>query len=338
MKLIYSITFCFFLCIGFCNSQTYVFDDLNRLTETDYGNGTKITYTYDKLGNRTTSVTTAPIIACQTPTNLSATNIAKTTVTLQWTSVSGATSYIIQYCENGTSSCNTVVLSNTTYNLNGLSGGTTYDWRVKAVGCDADSPWTSYNPFTTLQTGPNCPTDLVISIANAPYTNEYQTSNTLVTSGDVIIALNEDVTFKSNQVDLMEGFNAVSGSFFFAEVAACIATALKEEQEKLATARNRVDLKEEAINNNCGHQMRIFPNPIRQNATIEYNLQEDTEVQLAIYAIDGKLVGKPLIAKSSQAQGIHNLNFNANYLRKGKYLCRMVTSNNCIIVQKIVIQ
>ena len=319
-------------------SQLFNYDDLNRLTETDYGNGTKITYTYDKLGNRTSSVQIAPVIPCPTPTNLSASNITETTVTLQWTGVSGATSYTIQYCENGTSSCNTVVLSNTIYNLNGLIDGTTYDWRVKAMGCDADSPWTSYSSFTTIETGPNCPTDLVITLADAPYDSEYQTSNTISTSGDVTIAINQDVTFQANQVDLLQGFDAVSGSFFLAEIAACMAAALREEEEKLAIARNRIDPAKEKVKNTCGHQLQIFPNPIGQNATIEYNLHDDTELQIAIYAMDGRLVGKPILNITKQLQGIHTLNLNAEQYRKGQYICRMVTSDNCVVIQKITVQ
>lgn len=34
-------------------SVTYTYDDLNRLTKADYGNGTAISYTYDEVGNRT---------------------------------------------------------------------------------------------------------------------------------------------------------------------------------------------------------------------------------------------------------------------------------------------
>ena len=37
---------------------SYVYDDLSRLSEVNYPNGTKIVYTYDDLGNRQTQVIT----------------------------------------------------------------------------------------------------------------------------------------------------------------------------------------------------------------------------------------------------------------------------------------
>lgn len=40
-----------------CLSQSYTYDDLNRLVEVDYGNGTTINYTFDLLGNRTQYIT-----------------------------------------------------------------------------------------------------------------------------------------------------------------------------------------------------------------------------------------------------------------------------------------
>ena len=39
---------------------TYTYDNLNRLTHTDYGNGRAIEYTYDAAGNRLSQVVTVP--------------------------------------------------------------------------------------------------------------------------------------------------------------------------------------------------------------------------------------------------------------------------------------
>jgi YD repeat-containing protein len=41
-------------------SVSYVYDDLGRLVELVYDDGTTITYTYDAVGNRETTVTTLP--------------------------------------------------------------------------------------------------------------------------------------------------------------------------------------------------------------------------------------------------------------------------------------
>ena len=49
MALIYASAFA-----SYAQSVTYSYDDLNRLTRIDYGNGTVIDYTYDDVGNRIT--------------------------------------------------------------------------------------------------------------------------------------------------------------------------------------------------------------------------------------------------------------------------------------------
>lgn len=66
------------LCISavpsFAESITHVYDDLNRLTRTEYGDGTALVYDYDEVGNRTqkyvrpTTCTNLPTrIAASTP-------------------------------------------------------------------------------------------------------------------------------------------------------------------------------------------------------------------------------------------------------------------------------
>jgi len=72
-------------------------------------------------------------------------------LTLDWNSVSNATSYDYQVSTN--SSFSPLVESgNTTstqVNISGLSYGTTYYWRVRAVNSYGSSAWSSYRTFTT---------------------------------------------------------------------------------------------------------------------------------------------------------------------------------------------
>lgn len=53
----------FFLLPGSANvaqAVTYVYDELNRLTQITYDDGTVITYTYDEVGNRLQEQITVP--------------------------------------------------------------------------------------------------------------------------------------------------------------------------------------------------------------------------------------------------------------------------------------
>jgi YD repeat-containing protein len=45
-------------CAGFSLADTYTYDKHNRITSVDYGGGKTVTYSYDKVGNRTTVVST----------------------------------------------------------------------------------------------------------------------------------------------------------------------------------------------------------------------------------------------------------------------------------------
>lgn len=87
------------------------------------------------------------------PSNLQTLSITQTTATLQWSPVSGAMSYTLQYKPSSSSTWTTVLVGlNTTYNLTGLTSNTQYQWQVK-TDC---SNYTAPVSFTTTgQSGCN---------------------------------------------------------------------------------------------------------------------------------------------------------------------------------------
>lgn len=71
--------------------------------------------------------------SCTAPSGLTTTKIVSTSATLAWNTVSGATSYTIQYkASTATSWLTAATVSSTNYNLTALSAGITYNWQVKA--------------------------------------------------------------------------------------------------------------------------------------------------------------------------------------------------------------
>ena len=79
-----------------------------------------------------TQFTTQAIGSCSAPGGLYASNIASSTAILNWSSVSGAFSYTVQYkpTSSGTWIYATSGTNSTFVNLYSLSANTTYDWRV----------------------------------------------------------------------------------------------------------------------------------------------------------------------------------------------------------------
>ena len=82
--------------------------------------------------------------SCDTPGGLFASNIKPKSAKLNWTSVSGATSYIIQLDEAGQTNWNIFTTNNTNLNVSGLTKNQAYDWNVQAV-CGSDNSTVSGN-------------------------------------------------------------------------------------------------------------------------------------------------------------------------------------------------
>jgi len=89
-------------------------------------------------------VTTAS--SCNKPTGLVTTALSSTSATVNWTAVSGAANYTVQYRPSSTNTYITVgTVTGTSFTLNGLNPATKYFWRVKA-NC---SNYSNARTFTT---------------------------------------------------------------------------------------------------------------------------------------------------------------------------------------------
>lgn len=93
-------------------------------------------------------IATGPV--CSTPSGLSASGVTNTGATFNWSAVSGATGYTVQYRVTGTTIWTTVSSATTSLNVSGLAAGISYEFQVATV-CSASitSPYTSPVTFTT---------------------------------------------------------------------------------------------------------------------------------------------------------------------------------------------
>ena len=92
--------------------------------------------------------TTLPV--CNVPSGLNSTEVSTTVATLNWLPVSGALDYTLQYKLNASPTWTSMVLTETTRTLTGLSASTIYDWRVRAnCGNGNISAYSTVQNFTT---------------------------------------------------------------------------------------------------------------------------------------------------------------------------------------------
>ncbi len=135
---------------------------------------------------------TAATPTCGNPTNLTTTSITTTSASFNWTAVSGALNYDVDYKLNSASTWTNVATAtaSTTASAGGLTESTLYNWRVRANCASLSGAYVSAN-FTTASSTPTCGsvTGLISSV-----TTTSATVNWASLSG----ALNYDVDYKLN--------------------------------------------------------------------------------------------------------------------------------------------
>lgn len=94
---------------------------------------------------------------CGTPGSLSASNVTQNSATLNWGSVSGASSYNLQWKLSSASTWTDVTgLTSTSYNLSGLTAGSTYNFQVQANCNGTTGSYSAPASFTTQSGGGGC--------------------------------------------------------------------------------------------------------------------------------------------------------------------------------------
>jgi len=108
---------------------------------------------------------------CGAPTNLVAGSLTTTSASLAWTGASGAASYTLQWKASSGSTWTSVSgLTGTSYVLNGLSAGTSYQFQVLTVCSGASSGYATAVSFTTAA-APAATCNVPAGLASGPITN-----------------------------------------------------------------------------------------------------------------------------------------------------------------------
>ena len=91
--------------------------------------------------------------SCAVPSSVSAGSVTTSSATISWSSVSGATSYSLQYKLGSASTWTTLTTTSTSYSLSGLTSATSYNAQVGAVCSSGSSPYSTAITFSTAATG-----------------------------------------------------------------------------------------------------------------------------------------------------------------------------------------
>ncbi len=147
-----------------------------------------------------TQFTSGAIGSCSAPGGLSTSNITSNTVTMNWSPVSGAAFYSLQYkpVSSGSWLTGTSATYSTSLNLYSLVAATTYEWRVYAH-CSL-TEMSSYGTAQFTTSGSTPPPPPTTAACPGPY--DVSTNGTI--SGAAAISLNTDVkgtVARKNDID-----------------------------------------------------------------------------------------------------------------------------------------
>ena len=82
--------------------------------------------------------------------------------------------------------------------------------------------------------------------------------------------------------------------------------------------------------------INIYPNPAKDNTTLNYELAKKSKVQVAVYSLDGqKVYGQNL---GTQLQGVNSITIHTDNLENGNYICIFRVDNKQIAKKITVIK
>ena len=141
---------------------------------------------------------------CTTPSGLSTSGITTSSATANWSPVSGANSYNVDYKQSSSGSWINIAWGTTSlsWNLSGLPASTSFDWRVRA-NCSSGSSGYAQKTFSTLsQSGPcYAPTGL----STSPITATSATATWAPVSGALSYNLDYKLASSPNWVTIANG-------------------------------------------------------------------------------------------------------------------------------------
>lgn len=206
----------------------------------------------------------------------------------------------------------------------------TYSVLISGV---ANAPQTNYcyqviifDPNTEATTPPDpnaCDGDNVTVSSNPTNGDTTKASQTITTSGTVMVASGQSAVFQAGQsVSLMPGFHA-QGTFS-AIIDNCTAQSLSPNEPDYAVTNKVITTPivqpvMEALN------LTIAPNPFQYSTTIKYQLPKAGPVSMAVFNMQGRRV-KELVSRAFHDAGLHQIKLQSDNLEGGIYFVVIQTT------------
>ena len=165
-----------------------------------------------------------------------------------------------------------------------------------------------------------------VSIENGVYN-----SATTITSSGTILADTSVLFVAGESITLQAGFHAKIGSHFDAFIGACTPAPLQD----LATERTQ-PLEIKKLNDTEALQLKAYPNPFNETATIEYYLPTTGHTTIRLMDFMGKEINL-LSPNQQQAAGWHQLSLSAIDLPTGAYFLVLQNERQVKTTQLIVV-
>lgn len=186
----------------------YTYDALNRLTEVTYPNGSKITYSYDVLGNRQTQVISNICTPPPAPSVNSPTITSGQTATLTATGCSGTVTWF------AAATGGSAVFTGNPFTTPALTANTSYFAECSVNGCVSVSRGSGM--VTITQPANPCPP--TITHSGNISTGVYTAAQSISSTGNVPTNTSY---FAGRSITLLPGFSAGSNENFTARIQGC---------------------------------------------------------------------------------------------------------------------
>lgn len=200
--------------------------------------------------------------------------------------------------------------------------------------CDVGGLCDSDTVFITYKDAFFCESDNLVKNESDMVDGSYVASNAITSSG--IISETAKVKFVAGtSILLTEGFHVKAGANFVAMIENCESGNNLANQPELEKNNYPSTISLENNRIHKGNKLLVRPNPFRQNATIDYELGQDSRVWIGLYDLTGRII-HVFVNQQAMDAGQYQYQIAAANLTSGTYWVSMRTQDS-VLTKKIII-